>query len=106
MPNSLHDQAQSAPEATPLAASRRAVLGGVAGLGAVAAVTAIGSGTRLPSLGAEPAASGPVTAAGHTIIAHVRPGSRDEVTLYSGDVEVTVHDRDLVQALQTALGTR
>lgn len=99
-----HDPRQTAMD--PLrstAASRRAVLGGVAGLGAVAAAAAIGNGTRLPNPLGDVAPAG-VLATKDTLVAHVRPGSRDEVTLYSGHHEVTVTDRALVQALLAALG--
>ncbi len=78
-------------------ATRRAVLSGAAGLGAVAAVAAVT--TTATSSAAAPDDTDDGAAAGATVIAHVRPGSRDEVTLFSGDREVVITDRALVRAL-------
>lgn len=114
MPDSLPDLDARSPissqtrrsAAQPPAASRRAVLGGVAGFGAVAAAAAIGNGTSLPNPLGEVAPAATLLPADATLVAHVRPGTPDQVTLYSGDREVSVTDRALVQALLAAFGTR
>lgn len=102
-----------APAITPAVApsdagpARRTVMAGAAAVAAAATVlTTAGPAAARPAAPHVPADAGEVGP--DTLVARVRAGSHDQVTVYAGDHEVTVTDRSLVRALLSAAqeGTR
>jgi hypothetical protein len=78
--------------------SRRRFIG-VAGAGAAA----VGATAVLPGAALASESRRSEKSAQESVVAHVRPHS-DEVTLYVGEREVVVHDRELVTRLLNAAG--
>ena len=101
MPPEIHaDQSQP-----PAALSRRSLLRGAAGVGAVSVAAAAGAGTIFAAAGPANAATdahadaGAHPAAGEPIVAYLRDAATGEFEVFHGTRQVRVRDRKLAAQL-------
>lgn len=94
MPHHDPDQVPTESDAPDGGVSRRLVLKGAAGAGLAAAAVGVAVEAASPA-----DASSHVSASSGPIVAHVRNARTGEIDVFTGDRQVTVHDRALAARL-------